>query len=296
MPFGYIAMTDTPTVFDCLQDCFEAISEDELRTLEEDLHVTFPKDYRRFLLTYNAAHAKHPIAFRVRTPTRWIDEANVVDTLGIVADKRFDDSDIRWKVECFEDSIPEDVIPIMRGYNTLICMGTSPEYYGKIYVWDWSDAEDDDCVHFVADSFAQFLTRLYRESEEEFYLEELPIFQAVEQGRLAAVGEYLADGGKLECRNEQGHTMLMCAARSCWPKIVRLLLEHGADPNAQDVADYPPMYHAILNHTVDSCKLRLAAGADGRWCDDRGLTLYKIAWENASFRIAYTLEEHLAKP
>ena len=47
------------------------------------------------------------------------------------------------------------------------------------------------------------------------------------------------------------------------PDAVRLLLEHGADPNARDVGDNATVLHfAAANGTLDSVRLLLDAGAD----------------------------------
>ncbi len=286
-------MSDLDRVFDRLQDCFEDLIEEDIQALEEDLKFAFPDDFRRFLLRYNAARAAHPIAFHVRNTSRWDCGVNVVGTHGVIADERFADCDIRDTIWRYEKYLPDGLLPIAEGYNVFICIGRSAEKHGKIYVCDWGGGDEADSVYFVADSFAEFLSLLFCESEDEFNLEELPIFQAVEQGTVADVEAYLADGGAAACRNEQAHTLLMCAARCRWPKLVRRFLECGADPNAEDAEGYPPMYQAIRGQSVDGCKLLLAAGANPQWCDERGLTLYKIAWSHYAYRIAYTLQAHL---
>jgi hypothetical protein len=109
------------------------------------------------------------------------------------------------------------------------------------------------------------------------------------------VQAYLAEGGKVDCRNAGGQTLLMCAARTAWPKILRLLLDRGADPNSRDADDCTPVYHAAMRQSNDSLKLLFAAGADARWCDDRGRTLQSLAEERAYYRIARTLEKQLAQ-
>ena len=111
--------------------------------------------------------------------------------------------------------------------------------------------------------------------EEE--LEKLPLFQDIQRGALTAIERYLEQGGDIETRNEQGHTLLMAAAIYRWPQLVRLLLAHGADANARDHQGRTLLHHAAV-HSLDSVKLLLAAGADatardhdgnsvlGNWC------------------------------
>jgi ankyrin repeat protein len=109
---------------------------------------------------------------------------------------------------------------------------------------------------------------------------------------LKDVETYLVDGGKVDCHNEQGETLLMCAARTAWPKIVTLLLDRGANPSARDANDCTPVYHAAMGQSNDSLKLLLAAGAETRYCDDRGRTLVQLADDRAYYRIARLLEKH----
>ncbi len=116
--------------------------------------------------------------------------------------------------------------------------------------------------------------------------------QAVERGELGQTEAHLADGGKDDCRNQQGQTLLMCAARTAWPKIVRLLLQRGADPSTRDANDCTPGYHAAMGLSIDSLKLLIAASAETRYCDERGRTLIKLAEDRAYYRIARLLKKH----
>ncbi len=68
--------------------------------------------------------------------------------------------------------------------------------------------------------------------------------------------------------------------------------ERGADPSTRDANDRTPVYHAAMGQSNDSLKLLFAAGADTRYCDDRGRTLVKLAEERAYYRIARLLAKH----
>ncbi|MEX2114857.1 MAG: SMI1/KNR4 family protein [Pirellulales bacterium] len=283
-------------ILDRLQDSFDPISEAEVRTLEADLGVTLPQDYVEFLLQYNAAYMQHPVEFRVREQGPFVEGGTFDRCLGIV--KEWPECESGWNidtnVEALDQRIPAGLVPIADSGTDPICIGVTADNYGKIYLWDSVDEGADDNTYLVADSFTEFLGCLTPGDESYTYVEELPIFQAIERGELPTVEAYLADGGKVDCRNGEGQTLLMCAARTAWPKIVRLLLQRGADPSARDANDCTPVYHAAMGQSDDGLKLLFAAGADTRYCDERGRTLVKLAEDRAYYRIARLLEKHAA--
>jgi ankyrin repeat protein len=278
-------------ILDRLQDSFDPIPPADIRALERELGVTFPQDYVEFLLNFNAAYMQHPVAFRVLEPGPFVNVGSFDCSLGIV--KEFPESETGVK-ETFEGRIPAGLVPIANSGSDPICMELSAVGHGRIYLWDFEAEGEPDNTYLVAHSFTEFLTALYPEDESYKYIEKLPVFQDVERGELAKVKEYLLDGGKVDCRNARGETLLMCAARTAWPKIVQLLLERGAQPSARDGADCTPVYHAAMGLSLDSLKLLLSAGADARYTDDCGRTLVELTEDRAYYRIARTLKKHLA--
>jgi hypothetical protein len=284
------------SILDCFQNCYDAPSEGELREFEIELSVYLPADYRAFLLAWNAPWCSHALCFRVLNPGPFVEGGVLDDLCGILDQNNIDNSSrcIRWNVEIYRDRIPNGLLPIGSSISDPICLGIAPENYGQVFLWDSAEEGSDDNLFLVAKSFTEFLTRLYPDPlEAEFYQESLPIFQAVERGQRAAVEAYLADGGKVECRNDDGQTLLMCAARTSWPRIVRLLLDHGADPNAQDGDELTPLYYAVMRHSLDSVKLLLAAGSDPRYRDPLGRSMLKLAKKLGAYRISCTLKERL---
>jgi ankyrin repeat protein len=115
-------------------------------------------------------------------------------------------------------------------------------------------------------------------------------FSPSTEALFTAIERYLAQGGDVELRNEQGHTLLMAAAWHQWPKIVRLLLSYSADPNARDKTGKTPLHHAAMS-SIDSVKLLLAAGADATARDNQG----KSVLGEWSYRADQILRAHGAK-
>jgi ankyrin repeat protein/catechol 2,3-dioxygenase-like lactoylglutathione lyase family enzyme len=89
-------------------------------------------------------------------------------------------------------------------------------------------------------------------------------FEACARGEIAALrGLLAADPGLVHARDANGSTGLHAAAHRGWLDAARLLLEHGADPNARDRGDnaYPLHFAAGAGH-VEVVRALLDAGGD----------------------------------
>jgi uncharacterized protein len=159
-------------------------------------------------------------------------------------------------------------------------------------MWDLEGGIAGDNLYQVGDSFDEFLQLLVVDDEGEYFSETVPILENIEYGRIEAVVDYLADGGNIECRNEEAHTLLMCAARKSWPDIVELLLAHGASPKAVDEEARGPLYYGVFNNSIDYVKLLLSAGADPNVRDKSGESVLDLAKREGNDRVARLLREH----
>lgn len=103
------------------------------------------------------------------------------------------------------------------------------------------------------------------------------LFGACAAGDLELVRAMLdRDAGLVHKRNEDGATPLHVAVRH--PDIVRVLLEHGADPNARELGDNAlPLHFAAGGGLLESARMLLDAGSDVNGSGDAH-TLDVIGW------------------
>jgi len=59
--------------------------------------------------------------------------------------------------------------------------------------------------------------------------------------------------------------------------FIRLLLEHGADPNSVDATKRPPLFHALNLGNIDAVRLLLEQGANPNTIDVLGMTPLDMA-------------------
>jgi len=108
----------------------------------------------------------------------------------------------------------------------------------------------------------------------------------------------LEAGAKPNARDQRGETPLHCASATyssgrtsrlartpkdaAWPEnfmVIRLLLEVGGDPNAQDEKGRMPLHHAIEFGNGDAGRLLTEGGADIHARDEDGATPLHLATE-----------------
>jgi ankyrin repeat protein len=195
----------------------------------------------------------------------------------------------------YKGRIPDDCLAIADGSGSdlvLLQIAGPKAEFGKVWFWDGVYEIEGNNIHWVADSFAEFLSMLQHDiaNDDRDERETIPVFQAIERGNRRAVEQFLTEGVAVESRNATGQTPLMAAAIYSWPKIVRLLLDHSADPNARDQQGRTPLHHAAT-HSLDSTKLLLAAGADVKARDRDGKSVLGEWW----YRLDQILRAHGAE-
>jgi SMI1-KNR4 cell-wall/Ankyrin repeats (3 copies) len=259
-----------------LQDsCEPPLTPESLEELEIALGVRFPEEYAEFLLRFNGGIFYRTVQCAIPTPSKFVTGALVHHFFG-QPDDEVEAYGLVRNAEIYRERIPEGLLPIAgcNGDDLVLLKLAGPESeLTGVWYWDSSAfwiSEDEQSLYRLADTFNEFLSLLvYDICAYEEESEILPIFQAIERGSITTVDQYLAQEGEIEARNVHGQTLLMAAAIHQWPKIVRLLLEYSADPNARDKKGRTPLHYAAT-HSVDSTKLLLAAGADAKARDNEG--------------------------
>ena len=109
-------------------------------------------------------------------------------------------------------------------------------------------------------------------------------------GDAAAVAAMLAAAPDLagEYQDGGGRRPLSCAARFNHPQIVRMLLEHGADPNAPEASPYRtyPLVGAVQAGSREMVELLLDRGADPNAVVDAAPNAVQIAMDRGDRAIA----------
>ena len=102
-------------------------------------------------------------------------------------------------------------------------------------------------------------------------------------GNLDRVKSILDDGADVNVRNHKGQSALHCAAKAGFNHIVQLLIDRGADVDAQDDNGCTPLITALQSTIKDKQKLfdvlgtLIGAGADPSLVDRRGKSADQIA-------------------
>ncbi|MBX6382297.1 MAG: ankyrin repeat domain-containing protein [Microbispora sp.] len=107
--------------------------------------------------------------------------------------------------------------------------------------------------------------------------------------------EHGADPNRPSGGHEEG--LPLCAA-ACWDhtETVQALLDGGADPNAAEEGGWTALLWAAANGNLESADILLDAGADPDRADDDGCTPLTLATIYGAYGIVWSLLEHGADP
>jgi hypothetical protein len=126
-----------------------------------------------------------------------------------------------------------------------------------------------------------------------------PLHGAAYSGNLEVVRKLIEyDPAHIHTRGTYGATPLHSATdnhRNFNISVVQLLLEHGADINAQANTGRTPLHWASWRGTLGVVRLLLEHGADVEVTSDDGKTALQEAVEELEYKVVKLLQEHGAK-
>jgi hypothetical protein len=305
-------MNELPPIFDELQDSFAPLSLGDIARFERKHGMTLPGAYVSFLLTHNGGWFYHDVS----CPVKEFLGAGPNYFFAIGAAREGEPfADLGRNLRGMKGRMPENMLPIADCANNLALLSVSGPTTGAVYVWvrdeevlsvevgdgfRWRPvglAPIGSNMYLVADTIEDYFARLrpYAELRQLEIAHALPLFRLVQAGEKEKLVEALERGTPVDARDDEGHTLLMCAAESRWPRLVQLLLERGADVAAQDDDGRTALHYAAENYSIDSLKLLIAAGTDVNARDHNGVTVLGAS-EEQSQRVARILRQHGAVP
>lgn len=99
---------------------------------------------------------------------------------------------------------------------------------------------------------------------------------------------------EVNCADDKQRTCLHIASSRGYVDMVRLLLEHGANPNIRDCVNNLPIHLAIISSHVQVVTILLEAGTDIHSLDLNGKTVLHLA--GTRLRWLLNDENHKASP
>ena len=137
-------------------------SEQELKSVEHELGVNLPPDYRAFLLEKNCGEPE-----RNELSESQGAGVSVRRFLGVTADSSHG---LAAHARAYRDRLPPGLLPIAGdSFGNLLCLRVSGPDYGAVYFWDHELEADENepATHQntirLADSFSSFLAQLVPE-------------------------------------------------------------------------------------------------------------------------------------
>ena len=148
---------------------------------------------------------------------------------------------------------------------------------------------------------AQLLHRNGSSMEPRGHVEKTPLHSAAYYGDLEMVQVLLDYRVDVNAQDDYGFTSLSRASQGYYPnntKAVRLLLDHGADPNIRTWkpdGGSTPLHLAVRKGKIDIARLLLEHGASVEAQNGQGRTPFDVAWGKERDEIRTLLMEHRAK-
>jgi len=137
----------------------EPVTENGLQSLEANIGLALPDDYRTFLLKYGMSAGEGDTRFRNLDESEQI-ESSVDVFYGLKPGHTYD---LLEKYRMFRNRLPAHVLPFASGSGGHFCLSLTGEDAGRIYWWDphgdnEAPYENLELVAYDFDSFINSLT------------------------------------------------------------------------------------------------------------------------------------------
>jgi len=103
------------------------------------------------------------------------------------------------------------------------------------------------------------------------------LFELVDQNRVSKVNEILIEFPELVNKKQQNVSLLHVACFKGSEPMAKMLLENGADIDAEDMLGSSPLYRALANEHAELALFLIAEGADLDHADKTGVTPFMAA-------------------
>lgn len=115
---------------------------------------------------------------------------------------------------------------------------------------------------------------------------------AVKQGNLAEVEQFILQGANIDTQDEDGMIALITAAKHGHKNIVNLILEHNVCDAERADKIYAAMWYAIYGGFTDIIEIFLQNGADINRVTQEGFSPLMIAIAGGRYEVVEFLLEH----
>ncbi|MDR4220587.1 SMI1/KNR4 family protein [Priestia megaterium] len=140
-----------------IEKIHESLLVEDLESFERNHNITFPKDYRDFLIEYNGGY---PDLGNYKISEELGDSIlNIFYGIGSMYDN------LEKKLDIFDEILEIGFIPIADDPSgNQICIGINKEYLGQIYHWAHDEEHDGmENMYFLSSNFKDFLDSLYED-------------------------------------------------------------------------------------------------------------------------------------
>jgi hypothetical protein len=264
-----------------LLDPFDPVTNDDISLFEQELDISLPIDYRQFLLRTNG---------------------------GVFHDEVCDEN-----FKCVE-SLYGLAPTVLRGYyadlrkdpffdvnRTLLRIGNNDmgdqlllrivgSDYGTIWIHqpDFDSEDNETTVRPVAPSFGGFLNNLRLHPDRDLSDQSHLLFRAIEDGDEDAFFE-IFDRRNVRSRSDEDWPILSFACRYHRIKIVRFLIEEGADVEEVDSSGETSLFFALRAQSFDIPRLLLDNRANVNSVNSKGESALMVCLSSGNDRGALLL-------